>query len=94
MNIVELIPYGKENAISRSDLCNKTGLSDRLVRRQIAKKRRDYVILNLQDGKGYYRPTDKADIEIYIRQETARAKSIFWTLRAARNELRRGLNGQ
>lgn len=35
----DMIPYGRENAISRPELCEMTGLLDRQVRRQIAELR-------------------------------------------------------
>jgi hypothetical protein len=90
MNIIDLIPCGKENAISRNSLVIKTGLSDRKIRDLIALERRNHVILNVQDGKGYYRPTEKEmpDIERFVKQETRRAKSIFWSLRAAKKAIK------
>lgn len=76
--VINLIPYGKENAISRSALVNATGMSDRLVRRAIADARIKNVILSNPKG-GYYRPmlSDAAEIEAYIKQEQSRAKNCF-----------------
>ena len=88
MNITNYIPKGKENAITRKELCEITGLSDRLVRKRISQARREMVIINLQNGKGYYQPTEAAEIEQFVRQETARLKSIGWSLKAARNALK------
>lgn len=88
MNILDYIPYGKENAITRSELVFKIGLSDRKVRNLIADARRETVIINLQDGGGYYIPTDRAEIERYLKQETHRAKSIFYRLKSARRALK------
>ena len=95
MNISEFIPVGKENAISRSQLVKLTGLSDRIVRDMIALERRNTAILNLQNGAGYYIPSDsdRAEIERFIKQEEARAKSIFWSLRGAKSALRKCGNG-
>ena len=53
MEIRDLIPYGRENAVTRENLCILTGLNDRVVRNEIKKLRRDMPILNLQDGSGY-----------------------------------------
>ena len=58
MNIADYIPYGRENAVTREQLMMLTGMPDRAVREAIAQARRDTVILNLQDGNGYYRPTE------------------------------------
>lgn len=88
MNILDYIPYGKENAIKRENLVLITKLSDRNVRELIAEARREEVIINLQDGGGYYRPTCKAEIERYLKQETRRAKSIFYHLKSARRALK------
>lgn len=80
--IEALIPFGKECAVTRQYLCAVTGLKDRKVRMQIAQARREYPILNLSDGNGYYRPTfaEYMEAKQFYRQERARAKSIFWSL--------------
>lgn len=80
--IEQYIPFGKENAVSREYLSIATGMSDRKVRLQIAQARREHPILNLSDGKGYYRPTVEEYLEAkqFYHQEIARAKSIFWSL--------------
>lgn len=84
MNIIDYIPYGKENAITREQLSKVTGLPDRAMRKEIELARRDTCIINNQNGKGYYRPTDKAEVERYIKQEESRAKKIFMALGGAR----------
>ena len=91
MNIIDLIPFGKENAIRRGTLVMLTGMNDRAVREAIAKARRDTPILNMQDGSGYYRPTedDVEELRHFVSQEERRAKSIFYALRSARNEVKR-----
>lgn len=64
-----------------------TGFTDREVRRLIADARRDTVIINHQDGKGYYKTSNKAEIERYIKQESKRARTIFYRLKGARKAL-------
>lgn len=56
MDIVDYIPFGRENAVTRAQLRSRTGIDDRTIRDMIADARRDTVILNMQDGKGYFRP--------------------------------------
>lgn len=92
LKIVNLIPFGKENAITRTALCNITGLVDREVRRKIAEERRDHVILSVDGGKGYFRPTaeERKDVEIWLKRETARAKSTFGGMKAARAMVKGG----
>ena len=55
--IIEYIPFGRENAITRRRLCHLTGLKDRDVRGQIQKEAEKDPILSRSDGRGYYRPT-------------------------------------
>lgn len=91
INIVDYIPHGRMNAISRNSLVTLTGLNDRAVREAISKARRDTPILNMQDGSGYYQPTedDVDELRHFVAQETRRAKSIFWSLRSARKAVER-----
>lgn len=91
--ITDYIPTGRENAISRADLCRLTGLADRQVRENIAQARRNTPIINLQDGDGYFIPDptdsgDMAQLRRYVKQEEARLKSIGWSLKAARKMLK------
>lgn len=87
MNILVYIPYGKEKAISRQMLCELTKLNDRDMRTEIAKARRINPILNAQDGKGYYQPLPEEieEAKDFLRQESDRAKSIFYSLYSVRN---------
>jgi hypothetical protein len=90
MNIEDLIPYGKDNAVSRTYLADVTGLTDRKIRYLISKARREYPILNLQDGSGYYRPTIEEYIEAmhFYKQERCRALSILWSLSGTKKWLK------
>lgn len=89
MNIVDYIPVGHQNAVTRKKLCILTGLSDRKVRDLIADARRETPIINQQDSKGYYIPDtgniiDMCALRRYVKQEEHRLKSIGWSLKAAR----------
>jgi len=88
MDLLELIPFGRENAISRARLCSLTGLNDRALREKIAQLRRHHVIINDQSGRGYYRTDNIDEIQAFVRQEEARLRSIGWSLKAARQKLR------
>jgi len=55
-SILDYIPFGKENAIARADLCKLSGLRDRDMRRAIEAARKHSAVLNSQDGNGYYQP--------------------------------------
>lgn len=89
VSIIDLIPVGRDNAISRQLLIGKCvyfGLigreiidKDRAMRKLIEKARIDCTILNISDGNGYYRVSreDLQDLQRYIRQEDNRAKAAF-----------------
>lgn len=98
MNIVEYIPKGHKNAISRNDLCRQTGLSDRVIRGLIEEARRETIIISNNDGSGYWlfpeNPTEqeKEMLRRYVKQQESRAKSIFYALRPARQMMKGGVN--
>lgn len=94
MNIIEHIPAGFENAISRKDLCRRTNLSDREVRKLIEDARRETIIISNNDGSGYWifpdNPTTKEQnlLKKYVKQQESRAKSIFYALYPARQAMK------
>lgn len=88
--VLDAIPFGKENAVTREYLTAKTGLPDRQVRKAIEEIRRNHIVLNDQDGKGYYRSYDLDDIERFYRQERARALAVLYRMRPMRILLRGG----
>ena len=80
MDIKKYIPKGHENAVTIDTLMAMTGMSNRMVRRAIAES--DAIILNMQDGKGYFRmnPRTKAErafAEKYSAQEKSRGWSVL-----------------
>ena len=91
IKIVDYIPFGKENAISRQQLERVTGLSDRDVREAISLARRNTVILNLSNGKGYFQPIQGEEDDLvvkYFKQEDSRLKRIGWSLLATRRRVK------
>lgn len=96
MNIIDYIPKGYENAISRKALSNITGLNDRVIRNMIEEARRETIIISNNDGSGYWlypdNPTDKEKelLERFVKQQESRAKSIFYALRPARLMMKGG----
>ena len=88
--VLDAIPFGKENAVTREYLTAKTGLPDRQVRKAIEEIRRNHIVLNDQDGKGYYRSYDLDDIERFYRQERARALAVLYRMKPMRILLRGG----
>lgn len=93
MNLEDIIPVGKENAISRNMLRTRSGLSDRAMREQISETRRYVPIINDQSGIGYYIPDIESQEDImaaekFLKQEEGRAKSIFWSIQGLRKWLK------
>ena len=96
VTIADLIPEGRENAISRPVLvakCIANGLiekdhkdKDRYMRNLISIARLDWTILNNAEPGGYYRPTfdDLQDLRRYIRQEENRGAAIFKNIQMAK----------
>lgn len=84
MSCVDYIPEGHENAVSRQYLRNMTGMCDRTLR--IDLKSSDELIINLQDGKGYFKPGPDEDrfVRAFIRQEESRIREIQKTVRKAK----------
>ena len=91
INIIDLIPVGKENAIKREQLtrlCFQYGLiadvkdKDRAMRDLIGEARMEHPIINMSHGDGYYQPRkdskeEMAELNAFIRQEERRGITIF-----------------
>ena len=96
MNILNLIPQGKANAISRTELRYRAQLNDRAMRELIEQERRNgAIILNLQDGRGYYRPApdELDDVLRQYKQNDRRAKSILVQQKYLRKMLKQAGTG-
>lgn len=89
MDIYDYIPEGKENAVTREQLCRMTGLPDRKNRRLIeSAQSQGKIILNDQDGKGYYTTDDLTVMSRYYRQERSRALATLKRLSPLRKALK------
>lgn len=76
--VTSAIPVGAANAIKRSELCKLLEMGDRYMRIVIAQAREcGYMILNSQDGRGYYISDDLKEIYEQYKQDTSRALSIL-----------------
>lgn len=91
----DMIPYGRENAISRPELCRLTGLSDREVRRQIADLRAedsddDMVIASSsRRGRGYFLTDKPEDIRAFIAEMLKRIRMVYRAIKVAKKKLHR-----
>ena len=70
--IVDYIPKGKDNKISRQSLALCTGLPDRSVRRHISAARADgHAIVGDPNG-GYYMAETEADVSLLLAELASR----------------------
>ena len=70
--IVDYIPTGKENKISRQSLARCTGLPDRSVRRLISAARADgHAIVGDPEG-GYYMAETEEDLSLLLGELASR----------------------
>lgn len=73
MNILDYIPKGRVNAISRQELVNRTGLPDRTARKEIKKLvEKGIPIVSFSDEKGYWISDDINEIERFIKEYDVR----------------------
>lgn len=78
MDIIKLIGVGKDNAVTRQQLCERLGKGDRVVRQMIEEARNNgFLICNAQDSKGYYMAANSADVLAQLNRNENRAKSIL-----------------
>lgn len=84
----ETIPVGRENAVTRSRLCELTGASDREVRRQISQLRSeksedDMVIVSVSRNRGYYRTDNPEEIAHFIAEMRKRIRATRYAIKTA-----------
>ncbi len=87
MKIVDLLQNGEKNAINMAELAARVNLDERELRRVIFRERCNGEII-LSSSAGYYLPSNKEELERYIKRTEARAKSAFRSLKEARRKLR------
>lgn len=80
MSMLDFIPYGKDNAVTRQELVKLTGFDDRTVRNEIKKLRAEgEPILSSSHHVGYWRSDNPNEIEGYLRECDSRCKALFMT---------------
>ena len=91
MDILNHIPVGHKNAVTRGSLCHITGMKDRKNRELIEQARQHYVILNLGDSKGYFIPAPNEEnlVRMCRNKEISRYRAIGRTIRAMDKYLNR-----
>lgn len=86
-NILDLIPFGKENAISQEELAIRMQSDRRTARAAVFNARvRGAVICSTCEGEptaGYYRPISATEAMPYVRMQRSRIQSAQAALRSA-----------
>ena len=86
MNIMD---YITDKPITQSELVSLTGMTDRQVREAIEQARSaGTVIINLQDGRGYFLSEDPKILEKQLRLNDRRAKSVLVQQKFIRRKLK------
>ena len=100
--VYNALGVGRENAISRAELSRITGYRDRRISEAIEALRYDKVILNLDNGDGYYipdsTPQGRQEAAVWLAKQDRRMRSMKYSTRGARrfvaHDKKRDMPGQ
>ncbi|MBE7011318.1 MAG: hypothetical protein E7415_01435 [Ruminococcaceae bacterium] len=84
--ILNMLETGEKNAVHLKAIINRTELKNREARKCIEQLRRSGFVI-VSNSNGYFIPETPEELQKYINQETHRAKSVFYTLKNARQLL-------
>lgn len=88
MNIADVIPKGKKNAVKGSLLATMLGVDERTVREMVVKARNDGAIILNQGGgnNGYFIPILPEEIDCVVKELDA-VNGRFYTAQVQRENL-------
>lgn len=81
--VINTIPMGIENSISRGELRSQLGFTDRYLRRLIHEARKDGCFI-ISIGKGYFKADNDEELIQFYNTQMNRIKNIFAILRPIR----------
>lgn len=92
--ILEHLPYGKDNAIPKAKLMEITGLSERSVRQNIAilRNKSDVIICSNSRSKGYYYPLDENEAQEFINETIHRIIELYASKKKAEEWVKKNKN--
>ncbi|MBR3422816.1 MAG: hypothetical protein IKG98_12275 [Ruminococcus sp.] len=96
--LLEMIPYGKENAISMEQLAILLNEKERNVRAMIYAERLKGAVIcsacsrNGDEKTGYYRPICPEEAKAYVDMQKSRIKSARQALKSAEKYIKGGGN--
>ena len=74
--IMQILADGEKH--TRVEMSSRLGVCDRVMRKAVEQARKEgHIILNDQDGTGYYQCADLQALLQYYQQERGRAMSIL-----------------
>ena len=81
--VLQYIPVGKNSPVTRLELRRLTGMSDRRIRYAIQDLQEEgHLIINHQDGRGYFLADSPEDVDIWLRIQGSYIRSHAKTARA------------
>ena len=88
--IYEILPAGRENALTGRELATMFNCDIRAITIQIERERRDGHPICAASGEnpGYFLPADNEELETYCKRLKGRAIELFKTQRALNKVLR------
>ena len=91
MVVADILPEGKENAMSAEALCSRLGLETvRELQKEIARERAAgaVIIFACQEDGGYFLPGNVREVRAFIKTLESRGKNTLMALKSARELLR------
>ena len=86
MKLIDCIPIGKQNKETREVLMNKAKITPRQFRKELAKLRNNYIIIN---DNGFYLPANKEEYEEFIEKQNERYIEIKKTIDLVYKEMKK-----
>lgn len=81
--VLQYIPIGRQSPVTRLELRRLTGMSDRRIRYAIQDLQEEgHLIINHQDGRGYFLADSPEDVDIWLRIQGSYIRSHAKTARA------------
>lgn len=84
--VKDLIPTGKDMAISSRELAAKMSITERKLREIITEERTSGTVI-CSSANGYYLPSNRGEIEEFCHFMEKRAKHSFVAIQSARRAL-------
>ncbi len=87
MDVIELIPYGRKNAVSQGDLATLCSTDKRTIRKAVECARRQGVPI-CSDNSGYYFPEDAEEARHYVQMQKHRIRTAAIVLQPVEKYIR------